>query len=404
MAKFSFEAKGANGRGFRGEIEAASEAEARIKLRAQRLVPLRVVSKEAKASVVKKVGLNKVRAKDLQIFTRQLATLLGSGIPIIQSLDVLARGARSPGLASALMDVVAQVSKGKRLAEALADHPRVFDRFYVNMVRAGEESGGLDLVLNRLAVYIEKSVKIAGKVKGAMLYPAIVMVVASGVVAAILVFVIPKFQDLFKNSGQELPGLTRMVIAASDFFVSYWYVIVGAIVGAVMMLVNYYRTDAGRATCDAVMIDMPILGDLVQKGAVARFTRTLATLLGSGVGIMESIDIASKVVGNHVVEQALLRARDSISEGKSIVVPLSKEKYIPSMVTQMIGVGEQTGNLDQMLNKIADFYEDEVDAAVGAMTSIIEPLLMVGLGGIIAVLVIAMYLPIFNLAGAAGAG
>lgn len=403
MAKFQFEAKGANGKDFRGEIEATSEAEARIKLRAQRLVPLRVVSKETKSSTVKKLGVGRVSAKDLQIFTRQLATLLGSGIPIIQSLDVLARGARSPGLASALSEVVAQVSKGKRLAEALADHPRVFDRFYVNMVRAGEESGGLDMVLNRLAIYIEKSVKIAGKVKGALLYPAIIMFVAGGVVAAILIFVIPKFQSLFANSGQELPGLTQMVIAASDFFVSYWYVIIGAIVGAFVMLTNYYRTDAGRATCDAIMIDLPVLGDLVQKGAVARFTRTLATLLSSGVGIMESIEIASKVVGNHVVELALLRARDAIGEGKSIVVPLAKEKYIPQMVTQMIGVGEQTGNLDQMLNKIADFYEDEVDAAVGAMTSIIEPLLMVGLGGIIAVLVIAMYLPIFNLAGAAGA-
>ncbi|MCM2281153.1 MAG: type II secretion system F family protein, partial [Bdellovibrionaceae bacterium] len=371
MAKFQFEAKGANGKGFRGEIEAANEAEARIKLRAQRLIPLRIVSKEKKVSAVKKVGLAKVKAKDLQIFTRQLATLLGSGIPIIQSLDVLAKGARAPGLAAALMDVVAQVNKGKRLAEAFAEHPRVFDRFYVNMVRAGEEAGGLDLVLNRLAVYIEKSVKIAGKVKGALLYPAIIMLVAGGVVSAILIFVIPKFQDLFKNSGQELPGLTQLVISASDFFVSYWYVIIGAVVGAVMMLINYYRTDVGRATCDAVMIDIPVLGDLVQKGAVARFTRTLATLLGSGVGIMEAIEISSKVVGNHVVEMALLRARDSISEGKSITVPLAKEKYIPSMVTQMIGVGEQTGNLDQMLNKIADFYEDEVDAAVGAMTSII---------------------------------
>lgn len=404
MAKFRFEAKGANGKDFRGEIEAANEAEARIKLRAQRLIPLRVVSKDHKVSAAKKVGLSKVKAKDLQIFTRQLATLLGSGIPIIQSLDVLARGARSPGLAAALAAVVAQVNKGKRLAEALAEHPRVFDRFYVNMVRAGEEAGGLDVVLNRLAIYIEKSVKIAGKVKGALLYPAVIMLVAGGVVSAILVFVIPKFQDLFKSSGQELPILTQWVISASDFFVGYWYVIIGAIIGAVMLLINYYRTDVGRATCDAIMIDVPVLGDLVQKGAVARFTRTLATLLGSGVGIMESIDIASKVVGNHVVEMALLRARDAISEGKSITVPLSKEKYIPSMVTQMIGVGEQTGNLDQMLNKIADFYEDEVDAAVGAMTSIIEPLLMVGLGGIIAVLVIAMYLPIFNLAGAATGG
>jgi len=402
MAKFQFEAKGANGKDFRGEIEASNEAEARIKLRAQRLVPLRVVPKATKVSTAKKIGVNKVSPKELQIFTRQLATLLASGIPIIQSLEVLAQSSRAPGLANALNDVVANVNKGKRFADALADHPRVFDRFYVNMVRAGEESGGLDGVLGRLAIYIEKSVKVAGKIKGAMLYPAIIMVVASGVVAAILVFVIPKFQDLFEGAGQELPALTKFVIAASEFLMSYWWAIGAGIAAAFFSITNYYRTDNGRAMIDSILIDLPVMGNLVQKGAVARFTRTLATLLGSGVGIIESMDIASKVVGNTVVERALLRAKDAISEGKSITLPLAKEKYIPGMVTQMMGVGEQTGNLDQMLNKIADFYEDEVDVAVGAMTSIIEPLLMVFLGSIIAVLVIAMYLPIFNLAGSVG--
>lgn len=402
MAKFQFEAKAANGKEFRGEVDAANEAEARIKIRAQRLVPLRVVSKDHKVSAVKKVGLSKVPAKEMQIFTRQLATLLGSGIPILQSLDVLARSSRSPALTKALQDVVTNVSKGKRFAEALAENPLVFDRFYVNMVRAGEESGGLDTVLNRLAVYIEKSVKIVGKIKGAMLYPAVIVVVAGCVVAAILVFVIPKFQDLFKNAHQELPGLTQMVVRASEFFIHYWWAIAGAIVGGAVAISNYYRTDVGRATIDAILIDVPLIGELMQKGAIARFTRTLATLLSSGVGIMEAMDIAAKVVGNVIIEKALVRARDSISEGKSITVPFAKEKYIPGMVTQMIGVGEQTGNLDQMLTKIADFYEDEVDVTVGALTSVLEPLLMVVLGVIIAVLVIAMYLPIFNMAASAG--
>ena len=399
MPRFSFEATAANGKEFRGEIEAANEAEARIKLRAQRLVPRRVVSKESKS--VKKTG--GVKSKELQIFTRQLATLLASGIPIIQSLDVLARSSRSPNLTTALLDVVANVSKGKRFAEALAEHPRVFDKFYVNMVRAGEEAGGLDLILNRLALYIEKSVKIASKIKGAMMYPAVIVFVATGVVSAILIFVIPKFQELFAGMKQELPALTQYVVKASHFFVSYWYLIFGGLAALIYGTIAYYRTDDGRAVFDRFLIQTPVMGDLIQKGAVARFTRTLATLLGSGVGIMEAIEICSKVVGNVVIEEALLRARDAISEGKSITVPLAKEKFIPSMVVQMMAVGEQTGNLDQMLNKIADFYEDEVDVAVGALTAIMEPMLMVVLGGIIAVLVIAMYLPIFNMAAGAGA-
>jgi type IV pilus assembly protein PilC len=400
MARFSFEATAANGKEFRGEIEAASEAEARIKLRAQRLVPRKVVAKQAKSTV--KRGGRGVKPKDLQIFTRQLATLLASGIPIIQSLDVLARSSRSPALNTALIDVVASVSTGKRFAEALADHPRVFDRFYVNMVRAGEEAGGLDLILTRLAVYIEKSVKIQGKIKGAMMYPAVIILVATGVISAILIFVIPKFVELFANMKQELPALTQMVVKASHFFVQNWYFIFGGIALAVYGFKEWKQTEDGRKLWDKFVIRTPIMGDLAQKGAVARFTRTLATLLGSGVGIMEAIEICSKVVGNVVIEEALMRARDAISEGKSITVPLQKEKYMPAMVVQMMSVGEQTGNLDQMLNKIADFYEDEVDVAVGALTAIMEPMLMVGLGGIIAVLVLAMYLPIFNMASAAG--
>lgn len=385
----------------RGEFDAANEAEARVKLRAQRLTPVRLTVVNGGGSKPKSKG-GRIKSKDLQIFTRQLATLLGSGIPILQSIDVLGKSSRTPALNAALMDVVSQVSQGKRFADALGNHPKTFDRFYVNMVRAGEESGNLDKVLQRLATYIEKSVKIQGKVKGAMIYPAVIMCVAGVVVSALLIFVIPKFQDLFKSSGQELPGLTKMVVSLSQIFIKYWWAIIGGVAASVFGGLTFYRSEEGKKVFDTVLIDVPLMGTLIQKSGVARFTRTLSTLLESGVGIMEAIEIAARTSGNNVIELALMRSKEAISEGKSIITPLAKEKYIPPMVVQMIGVGEQTGNLDQMLSKIADFYEDEVDVAVGALTSVMEPLLMVFLGAIIAVIVIAMYLPIFNLANAVG--
>jgi type IV pilus assembly protein PilC len=320
----------------------------------------------------------------------------------MQAIDVLARGTRSPALNTALSGVVNSISQGRRLGDAMADHPKVFDRFYCNMVRAGEESGNLDQILNRLAMYIEKSVKIKGKVKGAMAYPAVIIVVAFIVVAALLVFVIPKFQELFKSSGGDLPALTKFVIKLSEIFQAYWWAGLFSMVGLVMYLKYHYETEPGRQQIDTFLIKLPLMGDLIQKSAIARLTRTLSTLLGSGVGIMEALDIGSKVVGNYVMELVIARARQAITEGKSLTVPLAKEKYMPDMVTQMIGVGEQTGNLDQMLSRIADFYEDEVDVAVGALTSVIEPMLMVFLGVIIAFLVVSMYLPIFNLADSAG--
>jgi type IV pilus assembly protein PilC len=404
MAKFEFEAKGPSGKEIRGEIEAGSEAEARIKLRAQRLIPLKVVPNEHRgpASGAKKQSGASVNSKELQIFTRQLSTLLSSGVPIMQAMETLGQGSRNPGLSIAIKGIIDEVSTGKKFGDSLANFPKVFDRFYVNMVRAGEESGNLDQILNRLAQYIEKSVKIQGKVKGALIYPAAIMVVAFLVVAALLVFVIPKFQELFSGNGQELPGVTKMVVALSEVFIAYWWAIFGVLIGGVFALKAFYESTEGRQVCDSILIDIPFMGDLIQKGAIARFTRTLSTLLGSGVGIMEALDISSRVVGNFIIEKAIVRSKESIAEGKSLTVPLTKEKYIPHMVTQMIGVGEQTGNLDVMLAKIADFYEDEVDVAVGALTSILEPLLMVGLGGIIAFLVVAMYLPIFSLANQVG--
>lgn len=399
MAKFVFEAKGPGGRDFKGEIEANNEAEARVKLRAQRLMPLRLVAK-SKGSIAKKRG-GSVNYKDLQIFTRQLATLLSSGVPILQSMETLADGSRSPGLTNALRDIADEVSRGKRFGEALAAHPKIFDRFYVNMVMAGEESGNIDAILGRLAQYIEKNAKIKSKIKGAMVYPIAIMCVAGLVVAGLLIFVIPKFKEMFAAAGNDLPAITQIVVDMSEGLVKWWYLIFGAIGAVIYSIVAFYKTPAGKDVFDSILIDMPLIGNLIQKGGVARFTRTLSTLLGSGVGIMEALDISGKVVGNHLMEKAIHRAKEAISEGKSLTVPLSKEKYIPHMVTQMIGVGEQTGALDTMLGKVADFYEDEVDVAVTAMTAMMEPIMMVFLGGIVAFFVVAMYLPIFKLAGAA---
>ena len=401
--KFRFEAKAANGKEFRGEIEAVNEIEARVKLRAQRLMPLKVVAAQATAgpgaqAAAKKKVAGRVKSKDLQIFTRQLATLLSSGVPILQAMETLSDGSRSPNLTLALKAIADDVSSGKRFGDAVSQHPKVFDRFYSNMVLAGEESGNLDEILNRLAIYIEKSVKIQGKVKGALAYPIGIMVVALLVVIGLLVFVIPKFKTMFEGSGQELPAPTKIVVAMSEFMMSSWYIVIGGIIALVWGLITFYRSDKGREICDAFFIKTPVFGDLMIKSGVARFTRTLSTLLGSGVGIMESLDISAKTVGNHIMESAIVRAKDAIAEGKSLTVPLGKEKYIPHMVTQMIGVGEQTGALDTMLSKVADFYEDEVDVAVGALTSLMEPMMMMVLGGIVGFFVIAMYLPIFGMA------
>ncbi len=399
MAKYRFEAKGLNGKEFKGEIEASNETEARVKLRAQRMMPLKVVPA---AKAPKKKSAAGISAKELQIFTRQLATLLSSGVPILQSMETLSNGSKSPGLKTALTQISEDVSQGKRFGDAVGMHPKVFDRFYVNMVLAGEESGNLDQILNRLALYIEKSVKIQGKVKGALAYPIGILSVAMLVVAGLLVFVIPKFKTMFEGSGQELPGLTKIVVAMSEAFISYWYVIIGGIVALVYGMIAYYKSPRGREVMDAIFIELPLTGDLMVKSGVARFTRTLSTLLSSGVGIIEALEISSRTVGNHVLERAIMRAKDAISEGKSLTVPLAKEKHIPHMVTQMIGVGEQTGALDTMLGKVADFYEDEVDVAVGALTSMMEPIMMVILGGIVGFFVIAMYLPIFSMASTAG--
>ncbi len=406
MAVFNFQAKALGGKVIKGEIDASSDIEARVKLRTQQLIPIKIFLKGEKRSKTTELKFlqraPKVKSKELQIFTRQFSTLINSGIPVVQSLEILATSVASPDLMKALKKIQIEVEAGKRLADSMEAHPTIFDRLYINLVRAGEEGGVLDTILNRLAVYIEKSVKIRNKISGAMWYPAAILSVASIVILAILMFVIPKFESLFAGSGQQLPWLTQQVVTASRFLVSYWYIVFGAIFASVGFLSNYLKTEAGTKRADAIIIGIPVFGDLVQKGSIARFSRTLSTMLACGVGIIDALDVAAKVCGNHVIEMTLLSSKQSISEGKSIITPLSKNKYIPDMVVQMIGVGEQTGAMDVMLGKIADFYEEEVDYAVTALTSVLEPLMMVFLGGIIAVLVIAMYLPIFSLASTMG--
>lgn len=401
MPRFNFEAKAPSGQTVKGQVDAENEAEVRVRLRAKNLIPIKI---DSKGTGLKKMGGlgGGVKAKDLQIFTRQLSTLLSSGIPVVQSLETLGRSVNSKSLANTINRVVADLGNGRRMGESLAVHPKVFDTFYVNMVKAGEEGGVLDTVLARLAEYIEKSVKIVGKIKGAMVYPTVILAVAFLVIAIIMIFVIPKFQQMFSGMGQELPELTQMVIKLSDFFVAYWWAIILGIAGVIYGLINYYKTPSGKKQIDAFLLRTPLIGNVLIKGGIARFSRTLATLLGAGVGIMESMEISSKVSGNHLLEGAFMRAREAMANGKSMTSTLTREKYIPQMVTQMIGVGEQTGNLDSMLGKVADFYEEEVDVAVGALTSAMEPLLMVVLGGIVGTLVIALYLPIFKLASVVG--
>lgn len=393
MGQFQFEAKSLSGQTVRGLIDGSNDAEVRVKLRAQKLIPVKIIQKGAP-----KGSSNKVKTKDLQIFTKQLSTLLNAGIPIVQSIETLARSVSGAGLANTLNRVIEDLSSGRRLGDAFAAHPKVFDSFYVNMVRAGEEGGVLDTILIRLSDYIEKSVRLTSKIRSAMVYPSLIIFVSFGVIAVIMTFVIPKFQEMFSGMGQDLPALTQHVISISKFFVSYWWAIIGGMVGSIYGLIQYYGTREGKNTIDRLLIRIPLIGTVIQKGGISRFCRTLSTLLGAGVGIMESMDIASRTVGNKILEDAFLRAKEAMSQGKSMTVTLSREKYVPAMVTQMIGVGEQTGALDNMLAKVADFYDQEVDSAVGALTSAMEPILMIVLGGIVGTLVIAMYLPIFKLA------
>jgi type IV pilus assembly protein PilC len=400
MAKFNYQARTATGQITNGSIDASDESEARVKIRAKNMVPLRVSGMGPAG--YKKAPVVRVSSRELQIFTRQLSTLVNAGIPIVDSLRMLGEGGRKDVLKDVAVKVRIGIESGRRLSDSLANFPGIFDRLYVNMVHAGEEAGILDGILNRLAIYMEKSEKIKKQVQGALVYPIAVVIIAILVISGIMVFIIPKFQELYTNSGKALPLLTQMVVNASQFMIHKYYVIFGVLLGGGFAFAQYARSPGGKDELDRILIRLPVAGELVQKSSLARMARTLSTLLTSGVSVINALEIASRTSGNRVIEEALIRAKESVTAGRPLATPLQREKMIPEMVIQMIAIGEKSGTMDVMFGKIADFYEDDIENAVRAMTSLIEPILMVGLGGAVAILVIAMYLPIFDMASLVG--
>jgi len=339
---------------------------------------------------------NRITTRDLGVFTRQFATMINAGLPMVQCLDILSSQMDKPAFKKIVAEVMSDVEAGTTLAEALHKQ-KCFSDLYVNMVEAGEAGGILDVILNRLAVYLEKVDALIKKVKGAMTYPLVVLTVCVGASIFMLMVIIPTFAQMFKDFGGDLPLPTKIVMGLSDFLRANWYILLGAAAGIFFAMRRYYKTQSGRYRIDRFMLRMPVLGSVIRKAAVARFTRTLGTLVSSGVPILNGLDITARTAGNKVIEEAVLKTRTSISQGNTIAEPLKESGVFPPMVVQMIGVGEQTGALDEMLEKVADFYDSEVDTAVNALTSIIEPIMIVIMGAIVGGMLIAMYLPMFKL-------
>jgi type IV pilus assembly protein PilC len=394
MPVFEYTARTPAGQEQTGTIELGSRDEVVAHLRKNRLVLVRI--REAKKA--KRRG--GVPTRDIVIFTRQFATMINSGLPLVQALDILAKQTENKNLAETTKEVVYDVESGHTLADALGKHRHAFSALYVNMVAAGEAGGILDTILLRLATFLEKNDAIVRKVKGAMIYPAVIFSVAGIAVVVLLIFVIPTFQQMFASVGMELPLPTRVVIFASEVLQGFWWLIGGGIVAAVFGIRRYYQTEGGQLVLDKFMLKMPVLGDLLRKSAVSRFTRTLGTLISSGVSILDGLEITAKTAGNRVIHDAVMGSRASIAGGETISGPLEKSGVFPPMVTSMIAVGQATGGLDEMLTKIADFYDDEVDAAVGALLSLMEPIMIVVLGVIVGGMIMAMYLPIFDMVNA----
>jgi type IV pilus assembly protein PilC len=394
MAVFVYQGRTASGVQ-NGEIEAPDRSAAVGELRRRAILVTKIAEKTAPKVSFKFGG--KVKDKEMAIFTRQFSTMIDAGLPLVQCLNILAEQSESKTLRSVTGQVARNVEAGSTLADALRRHPRTFDDLFTNLVEVGEAGGILDVVLQRLAAYIEKAAALKRKVKAAMVYPCAIIGVALLVVIFMLTFVIPTFAQMFKDLGADLPLPTKVVMWLSDFVRSYILLIIAGMIGCVMALRSYYRTEGGRATIDALMLKLPVFGTLVRKVAVARFTRTLGTLVQSGVPILDGLRITARTAGNKVVEKAVLQCRAAVTEGKTLADPLRTSGVFPPMVTQMISVGEQTGALDAMLSKIADFYDDEVDTAVSTLTSLLEPIMIVFLGVVVGGLVVAMYLPIFKL-------
>ncbi|MBL8981217.1 MAG: type II secretion system F family protein [Gemmatimonadetes bacterium] len=392
MATFTYTARAANGDLKTATIEAASREDVVAQLRRQRLSVVKV-DEDAKP----KKARGSVKMRDIVIFTRQFSTMINAGLPLVQALDILAKQTENKVLADVTRAVVFDVESGHTVADALAKHPNAFSELYVNMVAAGEAGGILDTILMRLATFMEKNDALVRKVKGAMIYPGVIMSVAGIAIAVLLIFVIPVFESMFASVGLALPLPTRVVIGMSKFLKTYWWAVGGGVAGGVFLLKKYYATPNGHLAIDRLMLRMPVLGDVLRKSAVSRFTRTLGTLISSGVSILDGLEITAKTAGNRVIQDAIMASRASIAGGDTIAAPLQKSAVFPPMVISMIAVGEQTGGLDEMLSKIADFYDEEVDAAVSGLLSLLEPIMIVFLGVVVGGMVVAMYLPIFDM-------
>jgi type IV pilus assembly protein PilC len=403
MEVYAWEGKSRKGTVEKGEMEASNEAAVRIALRRQQILATKISTKPK--DILKGIRLSwkkRVSEKGIVVFTRQFATMIDAGLPLVQCLEILSSQQDNPFFKEVLLRVKGDVEGGSTFAEALRKHPTVFNDLYCNLVAAGEAGGILDTILNRLAQYIEKTMNLKKRVKGAMVYPAAVLVVALMVVGSLLIFVIPVFQKMFADMGGTLPGFTQLVINLSEALRSFWWAIALFFIGLYFGFRYYYRTEKGHERVDDYLLQIPVFGTLIRKVAIAKFTRTLGTMLSSGVPILEGLEIVARTSGNKTIEKAIMKTRASIGEGKTVAEPLGASGIFPPMVVQMISVGESTGALDTMLAKIADFYDDEVDAAVTALTSLLEPILMVFLGVTIGALVIAMYLPIFRMASVLG--
>ncbi len=400
MPTFNWSARPAAGGDIKqGEIELPTKDEVLAFLHRQKLIPVAVREKPKQFQI--QIGTG-IATRDIVIFTRQFATMINSGLPLVQSLDILGEQTENQALAKVLGEVLYDVESGHTLADAMGRQPKVFTELFVNMVAAGEAGGILDTILLRLATFLEKNDALVRKIKGAMIYPAVIFSVAGMAIIILLIFVIPTFQTMFESAGIPLPLPTRVVIGMSQFLQSFWWACLIGIIGSVVAIRQIYTTDGGKLFIDRLMLALPILGDLQRKAAVARFTRTLGTLVSSGVSILEGLEITAKTAGNRVIHDAVMSSRASIAGGETISGPLKESGVFPPMVVQMINVGEQTGGLDTMLTKIADFYDDEVDAAVEALLAAMEPIMIVVLGVVVGGMIVAMYLPIFDMINAVG--
>ena len=399
MPTFAFSGRTRGGETINGE-RAADNADAAVAaLRREQILVTRIAPAKEKAAAGKKAGKvnKKVSSKNVAVFVRQFSVMIDAGLPLVQCLEILGNQEEDRNFAATILQTRSDVESGASLADAMQKHPKVFDALFTNMIAAGEAGGILDTILKRLATYIEKAVKLKSQVKSALIYPIAVIVIAVLVVGVILWKVIPTFAALFSGLGAELPLPTRVVIGLSDFLVAFMPFIIVGIVAIGWGVRQYYSTTAGKTVIDGIMLKLPILGLILRKIAVARFCRTLGTLLSSGVPILDGLDITARTSGNSVIEAAVLRTRTSIERGETISAPLKETGVFPAMVTQMISVGETTGALDTMLSKIADFYEDEVDTAVAGLLTLLEPVMIAFLGVVVGGIVIAMYLPIFDL-------